>query len=312
MNAEPTAEEIIIANLAVQMLPKIELPTAWETMKPIELLQLVRQSTDASEPILLESGAMSPVRSSVEKSLTAFEVIADEAVVRARIVLASVRGEYREGRKARHQAVQDLKTSVTADNERQERWAAARAEWMAKFEKHLTGHGKEEITTMEMLRIAFPNSEDHMRALYWRDLLRTDDSSPGVAIVFEDENPPSGTHEVIPDMLDMSWPRDGLHALAGCAQRVRKHYEKHGAAIIKQWKRSHPNCVEGGEQTAKNKADQMKADAAKYGGDTVPDIADIVTSVPDAKLKKAAAKHLSTKQKVSKKAAIRGFARKLK
>jgi len=305
-------EQIAIANLAVQMLPKIELPNDWQTKDPIELLKIVRQSTDVNEPILMKDGSVFPVRSSLEKSLTAFEVVADEAVTRARIIMDSVRGEYRQGRKSRHDTIQQLKATVIKENERNQRWEDTKAGWMTKFEKYLTDRQKTELTTLEMLRVVFPNSEDHMRVLYWRDLMRTDDSSPGIAIVFEDENPPSGTHEVIPDMLDMSWPRDGLHALAGLAQRVRKHYEKHGAAIIKQWKRSHPNCVEGGEQTAKAKADQMKADAAKYGGDTVPDIADIVTSVPDAKLKKAAAKHLSTKQKVSKKAAIRGFARNLK
>ena len=123
------------------------------------------------------------------------------------------------------------------------------------------------MTTLEMLNVILPSSEDHMRILYWRDYLRNCDGTPSRTVVFKDEPPPDGEHNVISDMLHMKWTKSSLEVLAAMAVHARKHYEKYGAAILKQWKRKNPKFVEGGIKTAEAKAAQKKADAAKYGGD---------------------------------------------
>ena len=267
MSDAPTAEHLAIANLAVQMLPKIELPKDWETKDPIELLRFVRRSTEFSEPILMPGGATFPIHSSEQKGLTAFEVLADEAVTRARIVLDSARGVYRQGRDARHKAVSELKKSTLIKAQQVQEWKQAKASWVVKFERYLAAKQKAEMTTLEMLNVVLPSSEDHMRILYWRDYLRKCDGPSSRTVVFKDETPPPGEHEVISDMLHMKWAKSDFEMLAAMAVHARKHYEKYGAAILKQWKRKHPKSIEGGIKTAEAKAAQKEADAAKYGGD---------------------------------------------
>jgi len=92
MDAEPTAEQIAIANLAVQMLPKIDLPDAWGTMHPDTLGKHI------SEPTTGKGVNFSESYESPQGWATPWELISEEAVKRARVLMDAAAGNKRQER----------------------------------------------------------------------------------------------------------------------------------------------------------------------------------------------------------------------
>jgi len=270
MSADPTAEQIAIANLAVLMLPKIDLPEGWEVMNPQSLQRQLADVTTPFAEIKLKDGTPFPVRSSVEKSLTPFEVIAEAAVARARILLASASGNIRDTRKQRRAEVVPLKEQVLAENKLREKRAAILAQWQAKLEKRFSSSPNASLATAELLCLVLPKSKPDMRQLYWREFLRQEarqEVPEGVKVVFKDEHQPGAECHLIDDELEVLWPKQALNFLARRAARFTEFYQQHGGAILKKHLSTHPKTEAGGKQTAKAKEEQAFAEAAKYGGD---------------------------------------------
>lgn len=270
MSKEPTAEQLAIANLAVQMLPKIELPKKWQTMEPHLLARRLSEATTRFPEIKQEGGAAFPIRSLEEKDLTPFEAVAEEAVTRARILLDSACGNIREARKHRQQTVQQLKAQVLTEMQQKKEQDTNLNVWRAKLQDWFASSSQPTLTTTELLSLLLPKSKPEMRLLYWREFLRREvelQTGKGVKVYFEDEPTPTGRSERIHDELEISWPEKALQVLARRASQLAEFYKQRGAAILKDHLRKHPKTKAGGKQTAKKKAEKAEAEAAKYGGD---------------------------------------------
>lgn len=269
MSNEVTTEHLAIANLAVQMLPKIELPERWQTMAPHLLALRLSEATTRFPEIKQEDGAAFPIRSLEEKDLTPFEAVAEEAVTRARILLDSACGKIREARKHRQQTVQQLKAQVVTEMREKEERDANLNVWRAKLQDWFASSSQLTLTTTQLLSLVLPKSKPKMRLLYWREFLRREaalQTGECVSVYFENEPTPTGKSERIDDELQIPWPEKALQILARRASRLAEFYKQRGAAILKDYLRKHPNAKAGGKQTAKKKAEKAEAESAKYGG----------------------------------------------
>lgn len=261
MSDAPTAEQLAIANLAVQMLPKIELPKKWQTMRPGDLKDLISEISNpiqsASRYMFVEDGQV-PIGDLKFKANTLFEVLAEEAVARAGTILDAARGVQRAGRFPTDTVAKEYDQKLREEYRQRAAWSLEFDGWRSAFEKYLEKHQKDKMTMHEALSVIFPKSNAHMRALYWRDYLRVWSSNPQTPVSFEDD--------AASDDLGDEWDRKSLKDLASLAIQVRQHYDKRGQAILKSYLRTHPKTKAGGKQTAKRKAEKVAAEAAKYGG----------------------------------------------
>ncbi len=285
MPSELTTEHIALANLAAQFLPKIDLPTGWQGMDTTALRQTVHQASDPS----LRTNNIPIAHPTLQKEITPFEIIAEEAITRARILLDTAAGIQRPARQAGDQQIQSLAAAVKRDIDRKQARAEERAMWQAKFAAKTAKLGRATLTGTEVLCLVYPRSKNELIRHYWREFYRAkcQDDDTSVKVVFDDEPRPAAAHIVINDLLGDAWTQDAFIAYAPGAKR---HYDEHGNALRRQWNHNHPKCVQGGEQTAKANKKRRDADTAKNGGEAHPNIDEIVKGVKDGKLNKAVRK----------------------
>lgn len=148
MNCEsPTPLEI--ATLASRFLPEMALPDRWENQPAHELSEIISR---ASVP-----------RESVEGLATPFEVIAEEAVRRARILLDAAAGIKRPQREEFMQSGEGAREQLKATS-------LEKTKLTKKFSE--IADGKDKISIIKVLEIALPRVEEKNAFAYWREYLR--------------------------------------------------------------------------------------------------------------------------------------------
>ncbi|MFN0127337.1 MAG: hypothetical protein ACKV19_11700 [Verrucomicrobiales bacterium] len=159
----PTEEPspLDIARLAARLLPPIELPPNWATEHHLNLQRILAEAT---------TGKGRNVDRSYEYPAgwpTQFEVVAEEATRRARILLDAAVGRIRPERLAYERSGEEA-------DQKMAQFAEASASKEREFERHAKGHSS--LPIMEALRIALPRVYKHQPEnayRYWQDYLRT-------------------------------------------------------------------------------------------------------------------------------------------
>jgi hypothetical protein len=255
MNAEYNPEQLAIANLALHFLPRIELPHGWQTEHPDILAPKLAIPTAGIDP----ENAMSAIR--FPGWATPFELIAEEAVKRARILLDAAAGKARRERTD----YEHEKDAAEAERVKED---AAHAKWQTVFQRYAKDRAA--ISMIEALRLIVKGSEDHMLIFYMRQSQR--ESYEGYRerhhlekkrVIFADEEKPGETDAVV--VSDLMDEMVDVQRFGRLAASFRQYYDAHGERVRKMFSRIVGQ--KGGEMSAEKRAQALEADAVKYGGD---------------------------------------------
>ncbi len=179
-HAEPTPLDVAL--LAARLLPPLELPDNWATEHHLNLKKILAEATTG------KGRKFDPRYDYPAGWPTQFEVVAEEATRRARILLDAAAGRIRQER------LDYDRSGVEADRQMKE-FAEATAAKEREFERRAPG--KPSLPIMEALKIALPKVYKHNPEnayQYWREYLRNADEDyrkehehPAVPVKFRDE-----------------------------------------------------------------------------------------------------------------------------
>ena len=233
-----TTHQVLLAQLAAQFLPKLELPEKWEVMEPTQLSRLIRAATDTS--VKFPDLPMS--MPGIEKPFTAFEVIAEVAVERAWIVFLAAYGYKRPARLA-------LAKAYNTKIDEGQKWHNDCIKWQNKFIRKITNLGKDTISLIDAIAIVLPNSNAKMRC---RHLITWLEKGTGEL----------GKKEAEAAMAPASRPLNE-EQFTLMAIGLHRFYEQYGATVTKAVQRKSGQA--GGQKSATKRQSAANAETAKYG-----------------------------------------------
>lgn len=242
VSAQPTPAEI--AQLAIQFIPALLLPDGWDTMNPQTLMEALGEATTGKGRNYAKDYEYPPGWA------TPFEIVAEEATRRARILLDAAAGRVRPERLDYTQAGERAREQLSE-------YGKAAAELQRKFDRF----AKEgtSLSIMDALKHALPNI--HRRRpdnpfRYWREYLRDDivsrrqkEKLPAIDVHFSDEatsdqkacaveaESPSGPPACIVLRADQSYQvtrTEFPRLVLGLAD----FYRLNGKTLQKQWAKS--------------------------------------------------------------------------
>tara|TARA_R110002049_G_scaffold66877_2_gene174236 strand:- start:1041 stop:1919 length:879 start_codon:yes stop_codon:yes gene_type:complete len=254
----------LIAKIAAKWIPPLDLPPDYLEIDPSTLRRTLKRPTDFHVYL----GSLPIPYPHKQKDLTHFEVIAEEALARASILVDLAEGKRRPWRVKSTEKTMKVASEFRAAEEEEAKLEEQYVKWEPHYQRVAQKLGKTSLTFGEVLeKITLPKSQTRMIRRYLHAFLAE-----------EFEQKPS---DAVIDSL-MCQERDCRQAW-NLSRKIRAFYEERGEALRQKWNRESNEFKEAGKKGAKAKEKKTLAEAGKYGGVDSPDLVKIVKQAKSKK-----------------------------